>query len=131
MFLTALEGFDYKPYVREGELSRGEVVTEGTLLWRVPGEEPITVPAGFVTDLASLPWFTNGLFKKLGRHQRAAVLHDWLYREKSGGKVWSDKQFNLAMKHDGVSRWRRVVFMAGLTAFGWTAWYNAKPVVIV
>ena len=131
MFLTALEDFDYKPYYKDGELVRGKVVTEAALLWDSGEEGKIVVQSGFVTDLASLPWFTSFIFKKLGKHQRAAVLHDYLYRNNTISKAWSDKQFNLAMKQDGVILWRRHLIIAGLTIGGWPAWNNPKPIEIV
>jgi len=142
MFLTDLEDFDYKPYFKDGELVRGKVVLENALLWGT-GSEKIAVKAGFVTDLASLPWFASIMFKKPGKTQRAAVLHDWLYRNNINStnpphhyrnfnnKKWSDAQFNKAMKQDGVRRWRRYLIIAGLTVGGHKAWnYPAKAVIV-
>lgn len=37
-----------------------------------------TVPAGFVTDFASVPWFARTFIPIMGRHAKAAVLHDYL-----------------------------------------------------
>jgi len=130
MFLTALEDFDYKPYYKDGELVRGKVVTQSTLVWSLEGLGKITVPSGFVTDLASLPWFTLFLFKRLGKHQRGAVLHDYLYRTKWFTKTYTDKQFNIAMKQDNVARWRRNLIMSGLAVGGWVAWAKNKSIEI-
>ena len=121
MFITALEDFDYRPMFKDGEIIRGWVVTESTIVWN-NGAEHHTVLAGFETDLASLPRFIKPVLSKLGKHQRAAVLHDYFYRNKIGGKAWADRQMNEAMKGDGVSRWRRYVIMAGLLAGGWIGW---------
>ncbi len=38
----------------------------------------ITVPAGAVTDFASIPRFARMLIPKLGRYNKAAVIHDYL-----------------------------------------------------
>lgn len=38
-----------------------------------------TVPAGFVTDLASIPQFMQNVIPKTGKYNSAAVLHDYLY----------------------------------------------------
>lgn len=38
------------------------------------------VPAGFVTDFASIPWWARWALSPTGKHNRAAVLHDFLYR---------------------------------------------------
>ena len=121
MFITALEDFDYRPMFKDGEIIRGWVVTESTIVWN-DGAEHHTVLAGFETDLASLPGFIKPLLSKLGKHQRAAVLHDYLYRNKTCGKAWADRQMNRAMKNDGVSLFRRGVIMVGLFVGGWIGW---------
>lgn len=54
-------------------------VTE-PLAWH--GErDTFTVPAGFVTDFASVPRFLHWLVLPYGAYTRAAVLHDWLLTE--------------------------------------------------
>ena len=131
MFLTDLEDFDYKPYFKDGELVRGKVVTQAALLWDSKEEGKIVVQPGFVTDLASLPWFVMWLLTKLGKHQRAAVLHDFLTRSQIGGFVWAAKEFEKAMKQDGVAWYRRAAIISGLLAGGYLAWKNPQPVVII
>ncbi len=137
MFLTQLRDFDYCPYILAGKIKRGEVVSENAILWECVGELPpgvdrkIVVNGGFVTDLASIPWFVKWAIIKLGRHQRAAVLHDWLYRNTIGTKEWADGQFNQAMIEDGVVEWRRKVIMFGLKIGGHKAWGSPKAVIIV
>ena len=126
MFLTALEDFDYKPCYKDGELVRGKVVTQSTLVWRRDMFSDVAVPAGFVTDLASLPWFTSLLFKKLGKSQRAAVLHDYLYKHRVDSKTWADRQFLEAMRIDGVKRWRRNSMWLAVSVFGFYAWNRNK-----
>ncbi|MVM39456.1 DUF1353 domain-containing protein [Spirosoma sp. HMF3257] len=39
----------------------------------------VEVPAGFITDFASVPVFLWGFFPPIGRHNRACVLHDYWY----------------------------------------------------
>lgn len=39
----------------------------------------VEVPAGFVTDLASVPWFIRWLISPGGLHAKASVIHDYLY----------------------------------------------------
>lgn len=39
----------------------------------------ITVPAGFLTDLASVPAFARAFVGRVGPHLEAAIVHDWLY----------------------------------------------------
>ncbi len=66
------------------------------------------VPAGFLTDLASIPRWATPIIPKLGHHLRAAVAHDWLYEHDEGLKrIQCDDLFFDGMKLDGVSRSRR------------------------
>lgn len=45
----------------------------------------ITVPKGFVTDLASIPAPLRLVFKKTGRYSPAGIVHDFLYWEQPCG----------------------------------------------
>lgn len=47
------------------------------------------IPARFVTDLASIPWFAQWLFSKVGPWDRAAIVHDWLYVEQPEVGPWT------------------------------------------
>ncbi len=47
--------------------------------------EVITVPAGFETDFASIPWGLWNLFPPLGPWARPAIIHDFLYATRGGG----------------------------------------------
>jgi len=42
----------------------------------------IVVPEGFTTDYASVPRWATWVVPREGRYNRAAVVHDWLYRHK-------------------------------------------------
>lgn len=66
-----------------------------------------TVPAGFRTDLASVPrpfWLITG--GKTGRHQRAAVCHDYQCVVKEMSYRDAAQAFLDIMIQDGVPRWR-------------------------
>lgn len=68
----------------------------------------VTVPAGFITDLASIPWPYNKVFKPDGKWSRAAVVHDYLCKlsrkvEAVIVRKHADKVFYEAMREDGVS----------------------------
>jgi hypothetical protein len=54
----------------------------------------VTVPRGFVTDLATIPVYFWWAIKPTGRHGHAAILHDWLYWEQ--GSVSSTRAQHLA-----------------------------------
>ena len=126
MFITAIEKFGYSPLVVNGEIVRGKIELQNTLMWFSDEQHNYIVPNKFICDLASLP-ISGLLFKKLGRHQRAAVLHDYLYRNKINSKRWADRQFRQAMACDGVAPWRKWLIWAGVAVFGWRAWWRTAP----
>jgi len=45
-------------------------------------QNKVTVPAGFITDFASIPWVFWTILPSWGRYGKAAVIHDWLYQNK-------------------------------------------------
>jgi hypothetical protein len=47
--------------------------------------EVITVPTGFQTDFASIPWGLWNLFPPLGPWARPAIIHDFLYATRGDG----------------------------------------------
>lgn len=59
----------------------------------------LTVPAGFVTDLASVPRIPGAYLLFGNRARRAAILHDWLYTERYP-RDWADAVFHAAMQHE-------------------------------
>lgn len=79
----------------------------------------LTVPAGFKTDLASIPRAVRSVTPQVGKHIVAAIFHDYLY---SGVKDWDRKQcdefFLAAMKFCGVSWIRRNVMYRSVRMFG-------------
>lgn len=44
--------------------------------WTIRG---ITIPAGFVTDWASVPWWLDGFVPSFGPYAPATIPHDYLY----------------------------------------------------
>ncbi len=91
----------------------------------VPGGETITVPAGYVTDFASVPrlFWTFGI-DPFGKPARAAIVHYFLYS--SGGRIKTppytkaeaDLIFFDAMAVLGVSKFKRWVMYAGVRVGG-------------
>lgn len=89
--------------------------------------DTICVPAGFVTDMASVPRVFWNLCPPDGPWGKAAVIHDYLYR--TGGKVdvspsyvftkaESDLIFHDAMLELGVPTWRAWVMYKAVSLFG-------------
>ena len=87
-----------------------------------------TIPAGFKTDLASIPRGFLWLIPKMGRHVQAAIAHDWFYemsRDPSPTALTRkqvDQMFLDGMKSLGVSWWKRRTMHAAVRAAGWYLW---------
>ena len=65
----------------------------------------ITVPGGYVTDFASIPWGFRWLFPPKGLWAKAAVIHDYMYEyahENRWGRGFCDLVFLNGMKLLGV-----------------------------
>jgi len=86
----------------------------------------IIVPAGTVTDFASVPRMPLAFWLFAGVGQAAAVVHDWLYRvDTSVSREVADEIFLEAMEACGVSAWRRYPMYWAVRAFGGTRYRSA------
>ncbi|MCX6997812.1 MAG: DUF1353 domain-containing protein [Kiritimatiellaeota bacterium] len=109
------------------------------LRYRTRRGELVTVPAGFVTDFASIPRIFWPLVPPLGRYNRATVLHDWLYRQAQapttpGGwrniaRAEADRLLRAAMGDCGVPWLTRWLIYLGVRLGGWIVWraHHAAP----
>lgn len=85
----------------------------------------INVPAGFITDGASVPYMFRRVFSPTGRYFGAAIVHDYiLVTECDWDKA--NSEFNTEMKALDVENWRRAMIMFFVRAysklhklFGW------------
>lgn len=82
----------------------------------------IVVPAGFVTDFASIPkplwwWFSPHDF-----YSKAAVVHDYLYWTQRCTREQADNLLLIAMQESDVSPVKRKAVYLGVRAGGWAAW---------
>lgn len=85
----------------------------------------LIVPLGFTTDFASVPRLPGAYWLAGGKATKAAVVHDYLYRNKLCPRSTADKVFYEAMQATGQARWRRSLMWAGVRLFGWTAYPNS------
>ncbi len=92
------------------------------------GGHLLIVPPGFETDFASVPFGFRWLVPIVGRHGKAAVLHDWLYASKVVPRRVADDLFLEAMTVLGVRIWRRYLAYWSVRLFGGRAWREAEPV---
>lgn len=85
-------------------------------------ERTILVPAGFQTDLASVPrlpliyWLTGDT------SSAAAVVHDWLYQSHEVDRKTADRILEEASAVTGVPWWRRKLMFWGVRIGGSTHW---------
>ncbi len=84
----------------------------------------IEVPAGFETDLASVPWFARWYVSVDGDHTKPALIHDFLYSESSAGafpgvtRRDADRVFLEALAVRGVAPIRRHILHAAVRIGG-------------
>jgi len=72
-----------------------------------------TVPAGYVTDLSSVPRVAWSVFPRgYSPARRAAIFHDRAYSHWHGHvtKAWADEALRAIMIEDGAPRWVAWVF---------------------
>jgi hypothetical protein len=82
----------------------------------------VRVPAGFVTDLASVPRAFWQLKRPEGRHAYAAVIHDYLYWTQTRPRKECDdilREALLESKADKATVW---AFYEAVRKFGGSAW---------
>ena len=94
------------------------------------GEQIITVPAGFETDLASVPRLPIVYLEWGDRAHREAVLHDYLYSIEAVPELprkACDKLFRQAMISRGNPWWIYQPMYWGVRLGGWTG-YKKLPV---
>ena len=87
----------------------------------------ITVPKGFITDLASIPWIAQIIIPKIGKQNRSSIIHDYLYETGNinGKKITqkiADKIYLGLMRSRKVSKWNAKTQYRALRMFGWYAW---------
>lgn len=81
-------------------------------------ERTYVVPAGFVTDFASVPRLPLAYLLAGDTAHRAAVVHDYLYRYAIEPRKSADRVFCEAMADSGVPGWRRTLMYGAVRAFG-------------
>jgi hypothetical protein len=64
---------------------------------------PLEVPAGTLTDFASVPRLPLAFLLAGDKAHAAAVLHDWLYTVKKTTRAEADRLFALAIRAEGHS----------------------------
>lgn len=81
----------------------------------------IKVPNGFITDFATIPRFLYSIFPPIGRYNKAAMMHDYLYDSSCYLKISRkdcDLFFLQAMQILGVEIWIRYSLFLGVRLCG-------------
>ena len=89
--------------------------------------DTITVPAGFITDFASIPkiaWSIIG--GPWGKYGKAAVIHDYLFATQQRSWRETNQIFLEGMQVLGVSWLKRTIMYSVVTTFSWVSWLRAK-----
>ncbi|EDB0139754.1 DUF1353 domain-containing protein, partial [Salmonella enterica] len=104
-------------------------------LWRIhepfefylsdDNSDVISVPAGFITDLASVPRIFWVFLPPDGKYAKAAIIHDWMYDNALRTKKEADLIFLDGMTVLGVPRWKRTIMYYAVRLFG-RGVYNRK-----
>lgn len=83
----------------------------GSTIW-------VEVPAGYRTDLASIPPEAGIIgFEKLGRHSYAAIVHDWMFSQQMGYELANAAFYGMLLKL-GVPWWKSMVMTFACEAGG-------------
>ena len=86
-------------------------------------EGDITVPAGFRTDLASVPRFLWAFIPPMGRYTQAVVVHDWMcanpamYERKYADKV----MYQISLKYK-TRKWKARIMYIGVRIGAFLKW---------
>jgi Protein of unknown function (DUF1353) len=87
----------------------------------------VVVPSGFVTDFASIPAVAQIFkFDKFGKHNLAALLHDYMYASHVVNFEVANAIFYAALRRAGISPWRAKL-MALAVQFGGKRSYQTGP----
>lgn len=84
--------------------------------------KPVNVPAGFVTDFASIPRVFWTILPKDGTYTYAAIVHDYLYWEQPVSRDEADLILRFAMEDFKVEAAKIRTIYAGVTLGGGAAW---------
>lgn len=90
------------------------------------GASHLCVPAGFITDFASIPRAFWRILPPSGKYNKAAVVHDYLYSTQMVTQEIADLIFHEAMGVLAVPSWKRWTMYRALRMFGWVAWNKHK-----
>jgi len=87
--------------------------------------QTFTVPAGFITNFASVPRIPIVYELAGDTASNAATVHDYLYSTHIVTRSVADAVLREASDVTAVPDWRRQLMWAGVRVFGWLYWSGA------
>lgn len=112
-----LNGFRQPLDVRLRADGRWELLQDLTYLCELSGKA-YTVPAGTITDFASVPRLPMVYLLAGNTAHLAAVVHDHLYQSAQEPKQVADRVFAEIMDRTGIAGWRRDLMLMGVIVGG-------------
>lgn len=106
----------------------GEWLVLNPLIYESLSGRTYGIPAGFITDLASIPKVMRPVFNPNDESRKPAVLHDLRYCLKQGTRKEADDLFLEALGRSGVGFARRWSMWMGVRAGGWVYWNKRNGV---
>lgn len=97
----------------------------GTIDWLPdPGQhfQAVTVPKGFVTDLASIPRIFWSALRPDGLYAYAAIIHDYLYWTQTRSREEADEILKMSMQDFKVPSLQVEAIHLAVRKFGGSAW---------
>lgn len=115
------------PVVVSNADDKRDMLVDG-LSWQIGASNRfVRIPAGFVTDYASIPPGLRMLLPKRGRYSRAAVVHDYLYWSQICTRAQSDNILAIGMKESAVPGIKSWAIHTGVDLGGSSAWNGTRP----
>jgi len=78
--------------------------------------DTVTVPAGFISDGATIVWCLRWLFSPTGRYFGAAIIHDYILVEEGDWRK-ANFEFEIEMVALGVPYWMRKTMVLGVVVW--------------
>lgn len=77
----------------------------------------VVVPAGFITDGASIPWFARRMFSPTGNYFGAAIVHDYIL-VRDWDWPTANRQFSAELEALGIPGWRKTALLISVKLYG-------------
>ncbi|WP_421709901.1 DUF1353 domain-containing protein [Algihabitans sp.] len=96
----------------------------------------LIVPAGMITDLASVPAFARPAIGRVGPHLEASIVHDFLFvawqllpRGIARRSDWrfANEVMYAALRKTAMSGWKQWAIRRALNGFSWPVYRDAEP----